>query len=191
MRAEVDDAEDKVLSANAVSGNLEDIYADANTNISVGADGDPDDDGLSANVHSLHSTFLKEAGGNIADQTAAIKAEIQDNITGKATVGMIIADIFTAGTNAGSAVTNSEITEGMGDTPLSLLSNIGPLDYFFNEQELKGVQIYQNKEALTLTGRDASIITASPLDNLLLEWCVPSGTSQELWVSLNGAMPKV
>lgn len=67
MRAEVDDAQDKVLTAEGEPNNLEDIFAEANTNILVGDDADADDDGLAPNVHSLHSELFKAAGGNIAE----------------------------------------------------------------------------------------------------------------------------
>ena len=136
MRAEVDDAQDKVLLSEGEDDNLEEIYGEANTNILVGDAGDSGDDGLGPNVHALHDTFFKAAGGNIADQTAAIKAEIQENIAGKATYDDITADIGTAETNAESAVNNSAITEGSGDTPATVFTTFGTdgnnLEAFFD-----------------------------------------------------------
>ena len=77
----VSEAQGKVLSANDVSGNLQSLYASASSNILGTDSGYATTPGLSTDVHTLYSdTGVKELGNTIADQTASIKAQIEENM---------------------------------------------------------------------------------------------------------------
>ena len=82
LRGEVDAAQVATLTANE-DGNdsVQTLFATAVENILTGDPADNADEGLVSAIHTLHSDAgVKNPGNSIADQTAVIKAQIEDNI---------------------------------------------------------------------------------------------------------------
>ena len=100
-------------------------------NILTGDSADANDNGVSANVHKLFADVgLKNAGNNLADQSAEIFATLNSLVALNAAYERITSDIGTARTSAGTAVTSAAIKEGASDeVPADVLSTINTANY--------------------------------------------------------------